>query len=192
MTDRRTEILDAALRVLAEEGMRGLTHRAVDAAAAIPQGSASYWFRSRSALVTGCVERLVELDLAAEAPDVATAGPQTLVDVLVGVGVAMATTGRHRTLARYELSLAAVRDPVLRAALVAGGDTIRELGAAALSRLGAADPAAASAELAAVLDGLVFAALVRGPHDPAALAAWIRTPLHHAVQVLVSPSGRAR
>jgi DNA-binding transcriptional regulator YbjK len=192
MADRRTEILDAALHVLAEQGMRGLTHRAVDTAAAIPQGSASYWFRSRSALVTGCVERLVELDLAVEAPEVVTAGPGTLIDVLVGVGVAMTTTGRHRTLARYELSLAAVRDPVLRVALVAGGDTIRELGAAALARLGVADPAAASAELAAVLDGLVFTALVRGPQDPAELAAWLRPPLERWLGALIHPSAPAR
>jgi DNA-binding transcriptional regulator YbjK len=181
MADRRTEILDAALQVLAEQGMRGLTHRAVDAAAAIPQGSASYWFRSRSALVTGCMERLLELDLAVEMPGVLGAGPETFVDVLVQVGVAMATTGRHRTLARYELSLAAVRDPALRAELVAGGDMIRELGATALARLGSADPAGASAELAALLDGLVFTALVRGPRDPGALAAWLRPALERAM-----------
>jgi hypothetical protein len=131
------------------------------------------------------VERLVELDLAVEAPAVVTAGPQTLVDVLVGVGVAMASIGRQRTLARYELSLAAVRDPALQATLAAGGDTIRELGTAALSRLGAADPTAASAELAAVLDGLVFTALVRGPHDPPALAAWLRPPLERWLGALI-------
>ena len=36
--DRRTAILDGALAVLAEQGMRGLTHRAVDAAAGLPAG----------------------------------------------------------------------------------------------------------------------------------------------------------
>ncbi|MGI9003269.1 MAG: TetR/AcrR family transcriptional regulator, partial [Pseudonocardia sp.] len=91
MTDRRTEILDGALHVLAEHGMRGLTHRAVDAAARIPPGSASYYFRSRSALVAGCVTRLVEIDLAVEIPAVLDAGPAKLLDVLTGFGVAMAT-----------------------------------------------------------------------------------------------------
>ena len=67
-TDRA--ILDGALAVLAEQGMRGLTHRAVDTAAGLPAGSTSYYFRSRAALVAGCVERLVERDLA---QDVATA-----------------------------------------------------------------------------------------------------------------------
>lgn len=186
MTDRRTEILDAALQVLAEHGMRGLTHRAVDSAARIAPGSTSYYFRSRSALVTGCVERLLEIDLSLEMPVLLRAGPGELVDVLVGVGVAMTTAGRHRTLARYELTLAAVRDPTLRAMLVAGGDTIRRLGADALDRLGVAQPAAAAAEIAAVLDGLVHTALLRGPEEPAALAAWMRPTLRTALAAHVS------
>jgi DNA-binding transcriptional regulator YbjK len=83
MADRRTEILDAALRVLAEHGMRGLTHRAVDAAAAIAAGSTSYYFRSRSALVEGCVARLLEIDEAVEVPAVAAVPPARLVDAIV-------------------------------------------------------------------------------------------------------------
>ncbi len=36
---RHERIADAALNLLAERGMRGLTHRAVDEAAGLPQGS---------------------------------------------------------------------------------------------------------------------------------------------------------
>lgn len=104
---------------------------------------------------------------------------------MVAVAVSMATTQRHRTLARHELSLAAVRDPVLRTALLAGGDTVRRLGAEAMAHAGAADPAAAVAELAAVIDGLVFTALVRGPDDPAELAAWLRPVLRRELASLV-------
>lgn len=184
MPDRRTEILDGALRVLAEHGMRGLTHRAVDAAAGIPVGSTSYYFRSRSALVAGCVERLLEVDLDVEVAAVAglTGDLPGLVDVLLDVGVALATTQRHRTLARYELSLAAVRDDRLRAELVRAGDTLRALGADALRALGAVDPQRSAEELAATLDGLVFTALVRGPRDPGALAAVFRPALERAVR----------
>ena len=186
--DRRSTILDGALAVLAEQGMRGLTHRAVDAAAGLPPGSTSYYFRSRAALVAGCVQRLLEWDLAEDVPDVEaallTAGPDVsgaLAAVLTAVGVRMATTERWRTLARYELSLAAVRDPALRDDLIAGGDTIRRRGAALLAMVGAAEPDTASAQVAAVLDGLVYTALVRGPHDPGALAAWLRPALEQVV-----------
>jgi DNA-binding transcriptional regulator YbjK len=191
MADRRTEILDAALRVLADQGMRGLTHRAVDAAARIAPGSTSYYFRSRSALVTGCVDRLLEMDEAVEIPEVTAAPPAGLVDALVAVAVAMATAGRHRTLARYELSLAAVREPKLRAAMVSGGDTIRRLGAQALAAAGVGDPAAAAAELAALLDGLVFTALVRGPEDAGGLAAWVRPPIERALQAWMDRAQRS-
>ncbi|TQM13800.1 TetR/AcrR family transcriptional regulator [Pseudonocardia kunmingensis] len=183
MTDRRTEILDAALHVLAEHGMRGLTHRAVDAAAGIATGSTSYYFRSRSALVTGCVERLLEVDLEVESTATAAADDAAgLVDVLVAVGVALATTERHRTLARYELSLAAVRDPELRAGMVRAGDVIRARGAAALGAIGAVEPGRAAEQLMAVLDGLVLTALVRGPREPAALAAALRPTLERVVR----------
>ena len=194
--DRRTAILDGALAVLAEQGMRGLTHRAVDAAAGLPPGSTSYYFRSRAALVTGCVQRLVERDLAEDvaAVDVTLLSaerdlPAVLATVLTTVGVRMATIERQRTLARYELSLAAVRDPALRVELVAGGDTIRRRGAALLARAGVAEPDEAAEQLAAMLDGLVYAALVRGPRDADALAAWLRPPLDRLVTVLASPAG---
>ena len=59
-----------------------------------------------------------------------------LATVLTAVGVRMATVERQRTLARYELSFAAVRDAALRVELVAGGDTIRRRGAALLARAG--------------------------------------------------------
>ena len=41
---RRALIADAAISTLARDGMRGLTHRAVDRAAGLPEGSASYYF----------------------------------------------------------------------------------------------------------------------------------------------------
>jgi DNA-binding transcriptional regulator YbjK len=192
MADRRTEILDGALRVLAERGMRGLTHRAVDAAAGLPVGSTSYYFRSRGALVGGCVQRLLDRDLAEDLPVVeaaTSAGSDALVDALTAIGVRMATVERHRTLARYELSLAAVRDATLRAELVRGGDVIRRRGAALLARAGATDPATAAAEVAAVLDGLVYTALVRGPAEPEALAVWLRPMLRRTVGAITGVAG---
>lgn len=174
MSDRRAVILDAALGVLAAQGMRGLTHRAVDAAAVLPAGSTSYYFRSRAALVAGCVDRLLALDLEREVPDVAAVPPERLPDALAAVAVSMATTGRSRTLARYELTLAATREPDLRAALVAGGDTIRRLGAEVLAAAGVPDAGRRAEELAAVLEGMVLTSLLRGPEDPQALAGRVR------------------
>jgi AcrR family transcriptional regulator len=57
---RRDSIVDAAIRVLAREGSRGLTHRAVDREGGVPTGTTSNYFRSRDELVEGLLRRVVE------------------------------------------------------------------------------------------------------------------------------------
>lgn len=58
--ERRRALADAGLSVLADEGARGLTHRAVDRAAGVPLGTASNYFSSRTALIEGLVGRIGE------------------------------------------------------------------------------------------------------------------------------------
>ncbi|GAA3723752.1 hypothetical protein GCM10022225_00770 [Plantactinospora mayteni] len=62
--DRFAVITDAAIELVAELGMRGLTHRAVDARAGLPLGSTSAYFRTRKALIEAVVRRLADLDRA--------------------------------------------------------------------------------------------------------------------------------
>ncbi len=57
---RRDDVCDAGLDVLATEGLRGLTHRAVDRTAGLPDGSSSNVFRTRAALLEGLAERVFE------------------------------------------------------------------------------------------------------------------------------------
>ncbi len=53
-------VADTALALLAGRGMRGLTHRAVDEAAGLPQGSTSNVARTRQALLELAVRRLAD------------------------------------------------------------------------------------------------------------------------------------
>ncbi len=48
----------AAVGVLAASGLRGLTHRAVDAAAGLPEGTCSAYFRTRTALLVALAEHV--------------------------------------------------------------------------------------------------------------------------------------
>lgn len=57
---RRDDVLEAAIRVTAAAGVRGLTHRAVDDEGGLPRGTASNHFRSKHALTVGALERLSE------------------------------------------------------------------------------------------------------------------------------------
>src|SRR6478735_9549119 len=50
LSPRRRQLLDAALHVIADEGLKGLTHRAVDRRAGLPEGSCSAYWRTRQAL----------------------------------------------------------------------------------------------------------------------------------------------
>lgn len=150
--ERRAAIADAAIHLVATRGLRGLTHRAVDAEAGLPPGSTSYYLRTRDALLTACVERMVQRDLAAMPLPTAPELPGLLTALVVGLA-----TGRpDDLLARYELSLEAVRRPGLRAALVESGSRLREMLAGALAEYGVPDPDAAAWPVAAMLDGLMY------------------------------------
>lgn len=61
----RPDILaDAAIRVIAHDGLRALTHRAVDREAGLSQGSTSYYASTRAALLAMIASRLAERSLA--------------------------------------------------------------------------------------------------------------------------------
>lgn len=58
--DRRKLIADAAIDVIADEGLRSLTHRKLDELLALPPGSASYYFRTKSELIGAVIARITE------------------------------------------------------------------------------------------------------------------------------------
>ncbi|MGW5053387.1 TetR/AcrR family transcriptional regulator [Actinokineospora sp. NPDC004072] len=154
---RREQVTDAAITVLAREGLRGLTHRAVDRVAGLPEGSSSYYFRTRHALLVGTVTRMAELDTI----DLIPVDPQPT--DLDGLAAAVAdlveqatTTHRDRMVARYELSIEATRRPELRAALTAVGERYRQVAAAVLAAAGAADAERKGRAFIAFLDGLIY------------------------------------
>jgi DNA-binding transcriptional regulator YbjK len=154
-SDRRTLIADAIIETLAEVGSRGLTHRAVDAKANLSSGSTSYYLRTRASLLEAAVRRLAELDTASVPP----LGGKHVAAVLAELVEQQLTTDRTRLLARYELSLEAVRRPALREVLAAGTRTVRDAVAARLAEDDIANPAATADDVLAMLDGLMFAEL---------------------------------
>ncbi|QAY72322.1 FAD-binding protein [Agromyces protaetiae] len=58
--NRRELIADAAIALLAREGLRSLTHRAVDREAGLPNGSTSYYASTRLALIELVAHRLAD------------------------------------------------------------------------------------------------------------------------------------
>ncbi|MGW1627723.1 TetR/AcrR family transcriptional regulator [Streptomyces anthocyanicus] len=152
-------VADAALTLLADRGMRGLTHRAVDETAGLPQGSTSNVARTRQALLELAVRRLADREARVlalhEMPD-PRAGLDALVDALALATHRALTRNRALTLARYELALEATRRPELRAHFDAAGALFREQLGALVTAMGSADPARHVLTLVAWADGLMF------------------------------------
>ncbi|WP_039932021.1 TetR/AcrR family transcriptional regulator [Streptomyces viridochromogenes] len=152
-------VADAALSLLAERGMRGLTHRAVDEAAGLPQGSTSNLARTRQALLELAVRRLADREARVlalhEMPD-PRSGTDSLADALALATHRALTSNRALTLARYELALEATRRPELRACFDATGARFRDQLAALVTGMGSTDPARHTLSLIAWADGLMF------------------------------------
>ncbi|MEZ0113445.1 DNA-binding transcriptional regulator YbjK [Catenulispora sp. EB89] len=173
--DRRALLADAAIDLLAEEGMRALTHRAVDARAGVPLGSTSAYFRTRQALLTAIVKRLSDLDredLRRRGLDLPSAGAkprQPITDDLDAVAAATAafidlslSHTRNRALARYHCRLESITQPDLRALLTPHEEAAFRQTRELLARHGAPDLDARARAFVAAVDGLIFERLVSG------------------------------
>lgn len=155
----RERVLEAAVELLGTQGLRALTHARVDAAAGVPKGSASNYFRTRAALLAGVVERIVELEMQAGVPG---GGPpvlssaEELVDMLTRMIEAQTSAGRVVTTARYVLFLEGTHDDDVRRPLLEGRARFRALAEQYLALFGAADPVAAATGVMAVGEGLIL------------------------------------
>lgn len=158
---RFAAITDAAVALIAETGMRGLTHRAVDTRAGLPAGTASAYLRTRKALIEAVVQRLADLDQA----DLVTrdvprtpGGAGDLDQLAAGIAAVLddwLTSGRERTLARYACLLEATHHPELRT-ILAYGVALRDQARALLTAAGAPDPDRRGRHFVAAVDGLLF------------------------------------
>ncbi|RAV16263.1 TetR/AcrR family transcriptional regulator [Mycolicibacterium sp. GF69] len=132
---RRRDLCDAAILVLAELGAKGLSHPRVDRRAGVPDGSASYYFRTRTALVHAVAERVAELDLAdlrsvaegTEATEVDTSRQAAVTKLAAVVLKSLTGDGLIRTRARIELLLQASRDPAISEVFHANSQTYLRL-----------------------------------------------------------------
>ncbi|BAJ32860.1 MULTISPECIES: TetR/AcrR family transcriptional regulator [Kitasatospora] len=118
--ERRAALLDAALEVLAEDGARGLTFRAVDQRAAVPAGTASNYFANRDALLAQCADRVYErLEPDADTLAQGAEGPRDAARVTALMHQVVDRVAAFPTgfLALLELRLAALRRPELREVL---------------------------------------------------------------------------
>lgn len=158
MEDRRMLIADSAIEVVARDGIRALTHRAVDSEAGLPSGSTSYYCRTRAQLVSLTADRVTSLLRGF----VEVSGIQELASTNADDVLATLSRMIEGLLTDYRGELAA------RAALIielTGKASTRDLVSAlldpsdlatALDSTGMRNPTVAAMDLLAVYEGLLW------------------------------------
>jgi DNA-binding transcriptional regulator YbjK len=155
-------LLTAALRVVAEHGLRGLTHRAVDRAAGLPEGSCSAYLRTRKALVLALTEYVagsLTEDVEGLAVDLTSCalGDDQAIENVTSFFMRWLDE-RELLLTRMELSLESARDPELASLLAAFRRRLVELVESILSARGKDQGAAVAETLVASFDGILLSA----------------------------------
>ena len=164
LSPRRRGILTAATTVLARQGNRGLTHRAVDREAGIPEGSSSAYFRTRDALLGALGDFVADrMAVDVEALGVRLAGcPGDHERAVAEVSRLFSRWLDEPDLltARLELTVAATRDPGLAARFTQWRDDLVALVREVLATAGK-DGGASADTLVAALDGVLLASLLQ-------------------------------
>jgi TetR/AcrR family transcriptional regulator, regulator of biofilm formation and stress response len=153
---RRTAILEAALRVIAERGVSATTHRAVADAAGVPTSTTTYYFESLDELLDEALLLFVRaeagrLHALADELDGHEMPPAEIARLLVEELRAEDNGG---DVAQFELYLEASRRPSLHAVARECLHLYEEVAHAALRAAGSPRPEEGARVFVALLDGL--------------------------------------
>jgi DNA-binding transcriptional regulator YbjK len=165
---RRAELVAAALRVLARDGVAGVSHRAVAAEAGVAKSAVGYHFPDLDALLVAVLADQGGV-ITAGLPDVPAGADLTWLSRML---CASLQAERARVVAGYELMLLATRRPALRPGVAAWLDAV-----AAVLGAHTDDPDRVRAAVAAV-DGWTLQLLATGSEaDPDELERVLRRTL---------------
>jgi DNA-binding transcriptional regulator YbjK len=160
--ERRAQILDAAIGILADVGVGGLTHRQVDDRAGLPAGTTSNYFRTRRALLEATAARTVDLHwqrvgaLQAAIGSLTPDGVKALITRMISEPDEQA---RRYTLARFELFMEGTRRPELLPFLAELQTAAVKSATLIFEAAGFSPTAQQMDELSRLLNGYVFSKL---------------------------------
>ncbi|MGU3433978.1 TetR/AcrR family transcriptional regulator [Actinomycetes bacterium M1A6_2h] len=163
---RRDQIASAAIEVLATQGLRGLTHRAVDSAAGLGSGAVNYHAPTRAKLIGLALEELFDRDLAVAAKNFEPllAGDITL-DLVVERFLAFIdemTAARERVVARHLLLGEAQTDPEIRAVFDSQRQGFVDFTTRVVEALELPDPEMTAETTVIFIDGIISRQVIFG------------------------------
>lgn len=169
-SDRPVRIADAALELIATSGLHAVTHRAIDAHLGYPQGTTSYYARTRAELLTRATELLAERfdsTIDVTALDGVTSDDEAIA-VIVGM-MGRLQAAESDQIAHYVLLIELRNDPDMAELLGAGSAARRamhRMTASLIERCGYADAEENASGLLSLLSGLMLARLTGNEDVP--------------------------
>ncbi|HEY2224459.1 TetR/AcrR family transcriptional regulator [Actinomycetospora sp.] len=154
---RRDRIAAAAIQVVAEHGVPGLTHRAVAAAAGVPVGSTTYHFATLDDLLSVALHEASQRNISQIQEWADELAPDADFAAELAALVRLQLDSRHSaTTAAYDLYVAALHHPGLRSASAAWDEALSGI-------FGARTDPEMGRVLAALFAGLVLQASLADP-----------------------------
>ncbi|MEU0227272.1 TetR family transcriptional regulator [Streptomyces sp. NPDC006284] len=184
---RRAELLEAAIEVIAENGVNGATHRSIAARAGMPSSTTSYFFSSLDELIAAALQVVADrfatrVDRVIKEIVEAGAEPEESIDRFVEL---MLGGPQVDVVAQFEIYLECARRPHLQASAHQIMASIERGAEASLRAIGTPYAAERAPMVVAMLDGFALhrRAWPRGEADRRALREALRT-LHRAFTVM--------
>lgn len=155
---RRDALVSAATEIIADAGVKAVTHRAVAKRAGVPLAATTYYFTSIQQLTEEALRRHVT-DRVAELTRITERAGQnggSVEQIALRFADALVDRNRDSVIAQYEVYLEAARTPALRPAVTEALNAFRTLAETSLRILGASRPAEAAGAFIALIDGFAM------------------------------------
>lgn len=161
MSERRTQLLEAAVHVIARDGVRGLRVEKLAAAAGVSTALIYYHFKDRAGILDAALEHINHRAQTYTGPDLDTEPPRHRIETMLLLELQDTETVRENSIAWGELRATAVFDTHLRQSLsettTAWNTDIADLirhGQSTGTLSPAIDPSATAERLTALVEGL--------------------------------------
>ncbi|TWE12067.1 TetR/AcrR family transcriptional regulator [Rudaeicoccus suwonensis] len=187
---RQEHLLQSSIAVVGSGGLRGLTHRAVDREADLPEGTCSVYFRTRLALLTA-LTNFVAAQLTGDVLQMGDALPEPQPDGDPGDAIVAAIDMLQRwaqdpalMITMCELALEAARTPSLRDPIVTWRQHLTDAVEAIVRRGCRTEPRRRAEAIVASIDGVMLSSLQ--VTTPTERATYVRSTVALILQGIVN------
>ncbi len=155
---RKTAILDAALRIIARDGMSGLSMRSVAAEAKIPLGAMGYYFDGKDDLIATAFQRHTQRETKRVVRTISRLHteltPDELANRLADFIIDGLTQSREKLIAEYEFLVESTRRPDLERTSTAWQQSLLAQLHAVMTAINSSSPNADARLILAVMAGM--------------------------------------